>query len=618
MVTMRRILIAWLAACAHAAPHRPGEEFLAGIRIVGNDSIKRDELVRGLALHHRAGEARDVDEYELNIDATRIAGAYQRRGFFSIAVRPGIERSGDAVTVVFDVVEGPRATTRVELTGLPDDVPADKARALVHLADGAPFDYDAFDDAKQPLLELVENAGYARARLDAGVTADRANALATARFAFDAGPRCTFGAVEIHGVDGALADAVRARIAFHAGDRYSREAISATQRAIGGMARFSTVRVAPDRDGDATTIVVKIDVAEGSRHELRFGVGFGLDPLNLTLRATVPQYTVVGWPTPLSTTSVDVKPGVVALRDQCGYDLIHCDYQFRGRVLGSVTRQDVLGRANLDADVQGGLDYLVIEAYTIGGGRLRTGISSPLGTPRVQAKLGYQLGFYSFSDIKVDAATVAQLGIDRVERLGALTQSLVVDLRDRPIEPRYGVYAEVRVAEGTRYVGGAYDYVQLTPEVRGFVPLAIVVLALRFRYGAITGDVPPTERFYGGGASSHRGFDERRLSPVANNSTIPIGGAGLIETGAELRAQYGKIGPLRLGETIFLDGGDVTASPGQLDVTNLHWAIGAGLRVLTPIGPVRLDVGYRLNRYGETDPQPNDRWHVFLGVGEAF
>ena len=73
-----------------------------------------------------------------------------------------------------------------------------------------------------------------------------------------------------------------------------------------------------------------------------------------------------------------------------------------------------------------------------------------------------------------------------------------------------------------------------------------------------------------------------------------------------------------IGTVIFLDGGDVTQEVGDVDLTNLHWAIGAGLRLLTIVGPVRADVGYRLNRHGEMDPSPGSRFAFHFSIGEAF
>src|SRR6185503_16378701 len=115
------------------------------------------------------------------------------------------------------IKEGPRATVTVEIVGLPDDVPATDARAAVPMADGALFDYIEYDAAKIPLLALVENAGYPHAQLDASVLANPTTNKAILRYAVDAGPKATFGEVEVIGTDGELAEAVRARAGMKAG-----------------------------------------------------------------------------------------------------------------------------------------------------------------------------------------------------------------------------------------------------------------------------------------------------------------------------------------------------------------------------------------------------------------
>jgi outer membrane translocation and assembly module TamA len=68
----------------------------------------------------------------------------------------------------------------------------------------------------------------------------------------------------------------------------------------------------------------------------------------------------------------------------------------------------------------------------------------------------------------------------------------------------------------------------------------------------------------------------------------------------------------------FLDGADVTLTPGQLDLGDLHWAAGLGLRYDTLVGPIRFDVGYRLNRFGAEEPDPGDRLAFHLSMGQAF
>ena len=631
-MTSRLIAIAValaVAACSSAParrPRRPGEDVLTKIEITGNTALTDEVLIPGLALYRAQKGGRGIDEYQLGIDVTRIEGAYQKLGYLSVEVEPVVQRKGDESTLTFKVSEGPRATSVVEIEGLPPEIPADEARALVELENGEPFAYWKFDAAKQPLLGLLENRGYAHAQLDASVLADRANNKATLRYVLEPGPRVTFGTIEIFGASDELAEAIRNRATFKAGDPYSTKEVAATQMAIYGIGRFASVRIDVDRAEVAAVVPVKITVKEAKRWEARAGIGAGLDSLTYQARLRF-SLTHAGWPTPLTTLGTEFRPALTALRDNCSwYDVLDCTLQPRIRLLGSATQQDFL-RAGVQGDIEGGLDYLALEAYTMQGARLRLGIGTPLYARRLHLRVGWQLAGYDFTDINpaVDAATQERIGIDQFQRLGAFTQGIVVDYRDDPVSPRLGAYAELRVAEGASIAGSAFDYVQLTPDVRGYVPIGRTVIAARARVGVIRGDVPPTERYFAGGAASERGFAERRLAPEAmgldadgNPISVVIGGAASIETGLEVRTQFKPWG-VKLGVVAFLDGADVTETYHDLDVTHLHWSVGIGIRPFyLPVGPIRIEVAYRLNRTGAGEPSAGDHWNYLFGVGEAF
>ena len=626
---MSRLGIALLcvafAACGGAPKPRPrAGEYLAAIKLEGVNSLSHEGLLSGLALTRNQKAGRSLDDYQLTLDTQRIIGLYQQRGFFSVEVTPRVERKGDAMTLYFTVKEGPRAAASVVITGLPPEVPYNEARALVKLQNGAPFDYDAFDGAKSPMLAMVENAGYAHAQLDAQVLADRGKARATLRYAIDPGPRVVFGPITISGVDDQLIEAARNRLPIREGQPYSTKLVAQAQEAIYGIGRFASVRVEVDRMGDATVLPVKIVMAEAQRWEARAGGGAGFDSLTYQARLRG-SLTHAGWPTPLTTLGVEFRPAYTVLRQDCSFwELWACDYEPRIKLLGWAAQQDFL-RRDVKADVEGGLDYLKLEAFTTTGVRAKLGLGMPFAKRKVEARIGWQIGYYGFTDISpaVDAATQMELEIDKRERLGAFSETIAVDFRDNPVTPSLGAYGEVRVTQGGTYAGGAFDYVQVMPELRGYVPLGRNVLAAHARVGVIIGDVAPTERFYSGGASSHRGFPERHLSPTAtgidgdgNTVTVPIGGAAMIETGVELRTKF-DLFEIPMGASVFVDGGDVTKTPGELDAGNLHWAVGAGIRpYYLPIGPIRFEVARRITRTNQ--PLPGELWNFVLSLGEAF
>jgi translocation and assembly module TamA len=636
MLTARHLIIAIAAssACAHGnATTRATEDRLEKVNFEGNQRLKDKTLLTGLGVHRVMQRAGAADPYLIQVDADRIRGEYLRKGFLDVDVKYRVERKADTATVIYTIEEGIRAKTQMVVTGLPDDMEEAKVRDRLPLKDGQPFDYDVYDLAKPQLLQVVQDAGYAHATLEPSVIADRASHTAVVLLVYTPGPKCIFGEPQITGVTGEMETAIRNRMAFKAGQQYSAQAILQTQRNLYGLGRFSTVRVDPDKSG-GYVVGVKVAVSESARSEVKLGGGIGIDQTNYEVRGRA-GYTIAGWPFPLDTVTLDFRPAYAFPRGGGSAEP-------RVRALARLERQDLFW-TYAKGVVEGGYNFLTVEAFTSYGPVARLGFETPLGTPRVVARLGWGFERVNFRKVatQLDADQQHHLGLDRIERIGAFQQALIVDLRDHPIEPTLGGYAELRVAEGTQFAGGAYEFLRFEPDVRGYLPLPLIsgaVLAGHVRYGAIyatEANVPPTERLFSGGASSQRGFGERRLSPSttpemdANGRTIPYGGTRLLDTSLEARVPITTVRKMPLGLALFLDGGDVTdteappAFMGQsarraLDLSNLNWALGLGVRLLTIVGPVRIDVAYRLNRTGMDDPDPGSRYAYHLTVGEAF
>ena len=623
---MRRTLVALLAVAAchgTAIVHRPGEDWLQTIDIQGNKAIPTDDLLDGIALSRVRDQGGAIDPYQLTVDTDRIRAAFLKLGFFEVDVQTKVDVAQNVQTIHFLIKEGKRATTKVVISGLPDDVALEDARKLIKLDEGEPFDYDAYDDAKDELVAMLENEGYAHAALDAQVIADHVHAEATIQLLFDAGPKCKFGPIEIVGVDPTLEEAVRARLKFEPGETFSQTALSKTQTALYELARFSTVRIEPDKTG-SDVIPVKIGLARASRNELKLGGGLAYEPLTNDIRARA-AYSIVD-PWPLFNLGIESQLAITFPRS----GPLVPDFsqpEPKGHISATLSRIDLFS-VGVKGEVVAGYDYVTIEAFTNYGPRLQLGLSSKLWLPWLHGRIGWLFADYGFRDFHIAEAAETALGLDIKhpnERIGAFQGALSADLRDDPIAATRGVYFEVRASQGTPYAGSAYTYTRIVPEFRAFYPVLGNVLAARVRFGGIFGSVPATERFFGGGASSQRGFSERFLSPAVigtgsmDGEQVPVGGAGIIETNFEVRRFFGKKFGLRWGGVAFLDGGDVTNTPEELDPTNLHWAVGGGIRIeIIKSLSVRLDLGYRLNRHGPAEPEPDSRWAFHLGVGEAY
>ncbi|HEY4243511.1 MAG TPA: BamA/TamA family outer membrane protein [Kofleriaceae bacterium] len=607
-----------LAACHHRPPHKPGDAYLAHVEFHGNKHVSDRALLAGLEIHRAQSADRPADPYAVQQDVQRIKGQYNQLGYFEVDVTSRTVRKGDADTVAFQIEEGVRSRVHITITGIPNDPDLREAaiRRALPLKEGGWFDYEAYDLAKPGILAVLQDAGYARATMTSTVNGDPATHTANIHLDFTAGPKCTFGIVEVEGIAGDLRDAILWRVKWRKGETYSNRLILRTQRDIYSLNRFSTVQIQPAPGNDAV-VNIKIAVSESARHEVSFGGGAGVDPISYEVRGRA-TYQIAGFPTPLDTLTLEARPAYAYLRDGSGFEP-------RMRALVKLERQD-LWLTHAIGSAQIGYDYLAYEGWTQYGPEALLSYDMRVFTRRLLLHGGYLFHYYDFSHIAdlLDPTLQEHLGITQAERVGALQQSIILDLRNHPIETRYGLYAELKVTEGSRAFGGAYQYTQIEPDVRGYLPAGPVVFAARVKYGSIYGDAPPTQRFYAGGANSNRGFPERELSPgvtgdyMGSHLTIPYGGAGMIDSSAEVRFPIMTIKQMPLNGVTFLDAGDVTDTASELNLGNLNYAVGVGLRLLTVIGPARVDFGYRLNRTGADDPYPDSRFAFHISLGEAF
>jgi outer membrane protein assembly factor BamA len=629
------VVVQVLLGCSgRARVHGPQEIWLKEIRIDGNREIPDDDLIPGLALDRTRRDGLRVDPYQLSLDTKRIKGAYVRMGFFEAKVDSRIDRKGNAEIAVFTVVEGPRSIARVAVTGLPPELPAGDVLAKLELKDGDPFDYDLYDDGKEIVKALVEDAGYPHVDLDeSAVDVDRkARVAATTYRVTLSGPRAKFGPIKIVGLRRypALEEAARGRLTIREGERYSPRALADTNRALQELGRFGTVKIDPDRSARSDSVPITITLRFNPRPETKIGLGVGFDLANYEGRIRFGgNYIPLDYP--LWSMSGEARlaanhPRFDAEGNNVAYDLDN--FQPRVRVITNFQRSEMF-RPYLVGDIGVGLDLFTAESYTAAGPLLRLGVTSPLGVKWLTAQVGWALTWFSFSNVaNIDPVRRNQLGLRENETNGRFEQAIAADLRDKALDPRKGMFFGLRVSEGGLFAGGEYNYLLIQPDVRGYIPIGRQsVLAFRARGGSFFGEVPMTQRFFLGGAQSHRGFGARDLSPIElvfdaetgiATGVVPIGGASFLETGAELRVPLaGKPGSLQPGVTLFLDGGDNALSLDELELGNLHWATGFGVFAKYGGFKLRVDFGYRLNRVG-SNPSFGDRFTWFIGVGETF
>jgi translocation and assembly module TamA len=620
------LVLCEIACAARPHPTRTAAEPAIGeIRIVGAKHVDASELRAGLGLTRAKELGQAYAPYLVALDRQRLRGFYDRRGYFAAELDVQIVRSSGrdrtSTDVTFVVSEGARAKlVRVDVLGLPQSpITAAELRAKVPIADGEDFTYAAYDLARPSLVATLQNHGYASARVSGLVLADRARAEAVIRLTVDLGPRSVFGPITIDGIDGDLERSVRSRLRFAEGELYSPRKLEETRGDLFEYGRFSLVRIEPTLgDRTAATVPVKITLGLSPPNELRLGGGVGVTSLAYELRGQA-VYGRAGWPTTLTSTRLEFRPAMVIQREDRSL-------QPRLDAIAGLDRVDLF-LPRLRGSAEAAFTYLALEAYTDYGPRFRLGLRAPLYRRIVQASIGWQLQLLRFRDLDaaLDAATITRLGLDGSERLGFYEQSIFVELRDQPLAPRRGLYGELRLEEGTQLAGGAFSYLRVVPDLRGYLSLGALTLAARGRLGMTFGTIPVTQRFFAGGANSQRGFAERQLAPFASQTgatgvtrSVVYGGGAALELSTELRFPLFTLRQQPFAGVAFLDAAGVAETSSELDLTRLHVAVGGGLRAVTPIGAVRFDLGVRLNRKGIGEPDAGSGYAYHLSIGEAF
>lgn len=601
------------------------------VTIAGNDDVSDDDIVDGLALRPPTGFFTIVrtrfDPVALELDRRRVVAYYQSRGYFDARVTDvsTAPADGDRVAITFQVEEGPRTSVaKLAVAGAAglEGIGRDELLEVTGVDIGEPLVYEEYEEAQARVKSHLVSKGYAFADVGGQIEIAREEASAGVFFLVDAGPRVRFGDTIVVGNDMVPTETILARVAWDEGEIFDPELIEETRTLLYELGLFGVVRFDLDDENRPEVADVEIFLAESRRHEVRLGAGAGIDRTRYEVRLRA-GYTERGFILPLMTLRLEARPAYFFLRDS------------------SATAIDGLGgeaSAALDLD-----DFLLprlslgnllaysdsdFQAYSIRGPRFRISLQRPFFGDDLRLAAAWSIRSQTFTrvDAGIDEMQRAELGIteDRY-RLGLFDQSIVLDLRDNPLDAHDGIYAELRLEESGAYAGSAFDYVRVMPELRGyFSPFQRLVLAARARYGrTLFGPdlLPITQRFYAGGASSHRGFSFQRLSPMITSEeggTLPVGGEELVETSIEARVDVARLWENWLGIAVFLDGGDVVADPGALELTNLHWAVGTGLRYHTLIGPLRVDVGYRLNRKGSGEPDAGNAFAFHLSLGEAF
>lgn len=570
----------------------------------------------------------------LEKDIIQLKLFYRQSGYFAAQVIPVLRPAADSqdVIVSFVITPGPPVyLNSIEIEGV-EGILRPGIYERIPSQVGDLFNLAAFiasaDTVQRELLAL----GHAYATVLRNYTVDTVTNSASARLVAIPGPRVMVDSIIVQGAPHLGRPAVLRQLAFHRGDILLSDKLVESQRNLYDLeiVQFATVAVAPDSlqvtPGDSSTATVLVRITEAPVHLVEAAAGYGtVDCFRAETRWT--SRSLAGGARRLTLTGALSKIGLGKPLD-LGFENSICrafaadtfdqklDYRFTGELVQPwfVSPRNHL-TLNAYAERISEPNIYQLEAQ---GGRFT--VNRRLGRSDILAALiNIEHGQTTASQALFCATFLICLpaDIDSLSKprwLNTLGLNWARDRTNSALDPSRGYIARIGAGWAAPVLGSQIHFLRgVTEGATYFTIRSSSVLALHLRLGGFLGTaslapghgfIPPEERFFAGGSTTVRGYSRNELgpgvyigsSPAFTDSTkitfSPTGGTGLVVANVEYRFPAPIMNNL-LRLVLFVDAGTVTSdAPVGGSFNKMRYTPGVGLRVRTPVGPVRVDVGY--------------------------
>ncbi|MEP7351667.1 MAG: BamA/TamA family outer membrane protein [Acidobacteriota bacterium] len=573
-------------------------------------------------IRERHGRFSDVF---IDRDKQSISDLYKSNGFRDVSVTSAVQNDykgkKNDVAVTLTVDEGVLWTvSKVSITGASALNLADLTTQLSSI-EGQPYSDTSVALDRNLILTRYQKEGYSSASFQWRAQLDLEHHSAALEYHVDEGRHLIVRDVILTGIETTSPDVVERLMTVKSGDPLSQLNLSEIQRQLYQLGIFSRINLAvQDPDGSTDVKHVLFDFQESSRYTLAVGIGAELARIGGT------------------TSDITQPEGSAGFSPRFSLDLGRQNLWGRGHAIslrGRVSSLEQLASFNYLAprfnNVEGRnvtftTQYQVSrDVRTFSSRRQEAAIqvSQKLSKPS-NLLLRFAYRRVQASQIIIPRLLVPQLS--QPIRIGILSGNYVQDRRDDPTNATRGVYNTLDVGLASSAFGSQRSFARVLARTASYHKLTRnLVFARETSLGAIApfhipsnvdpGDaIPLPERFYGGGSSSHRGFQENQAgprdigapqtaaSPGAAATGFPLGGSALFVNKSELR--FPLLGD-NISGVLFHDMGNIFDKVSNMsfrvhqhsdtDFNYMVHAVGLGVRYRTPVGPIRLDLAYSIN-----------------------
>ncbi|HWQ35335.1 MAG TPA: POTRA domain-containing protein [Blastocatellia bacterium] len=572
-----------------------------------------------------------------------------------VSINRAVSPDNDKLKIVFTLEEGPRSWIS-DITFRGNTlVDSDVLRSQIDLKEGEPYSLSRVKTEGNRILQYYFDRGYASATVTARaaeLAADENGERVRVIYEITEGPLVFINRVLINpiGLRRRTKDSrVRRYLTFTDGERLNNDKLARSEQELYATGAFRRVQMRTEPLGEENSLGevrrnVIVDVEEGKSRSIVYGGGYQSD---------------------------EGPRGIFEVSDPNIFgSLTTVSLRFRG------STRNLLGQFSYTDQRPLGSTMPVLFSL-LAQREDREAFIARRGTALVQAERRLSerallLFRYNYETVRISDKTCAQQSgnsntvcvptsngqLDRRDapiRLSRVSASFAFDGRDNPFDAKTGRYNTVDFSFAARALGGNEQFLRFftenqayytVPRSGGVVLAGDVRIGLARNVGGSSGPLLPiSERFFSGGSTTLRGYGFEQAGPRdyqlmdrlddkgqpvkdANGQIIqdavsrPLGGNALVVINAEIRRnvyrQFGLVG--------FYDAGNVFSLVSDIGFNRFSHTIGAGIRIRTPLGPVRLDLGYLVS-----DPYVNSglnsqqkaaisipRFRIHFSFGQAF
>lgn len=530
----------------------------------------------------------DLKMEDIDQDITKLTGFYYNSGYIQARIgEPKIEYKGNWIDITIKIDEGPQFKVgNVDITG--DLVlPKDELKKRLKITKETFYNREVVRNDVLALTDLYSDEGFAHADISPRIDKEVDNLKVNITYIVQKGKQVFFEYIIIGGNSKTRDKVIRRELSVYERELYSGRKLKLSVRNLYRLDFFEDIKVNTVKGSADDKMILKIDVTEKPTGTMSFGAGYSS------------QESVFG--------SVNVSQRNFLGRGQ----ILNAEGQ-----IGARTNLFKLGFTEpwlFDIPLSMGVDlynwktdYDTYDRKSVGGG-IR--FSYPVYA-FTRANIRYNYDDADITNISEFAAQSIK-DLEGTNITSSITTGIIYDSRNRRFNPSKGSKHNATLKYAG--LGGNVAFSKIVAETGWYMPLIMDTIGfLHGKAGYVTensgGVLPDYERFYLGGINSVRGYEWREIH-VLDEDGNEIGGDKFVQFNAEciipLLKKQGLVG------VIFYDAGNVFNDDESVDLSTLRNSTGFGFRWFSPMGPIRIEYGYKLNvKEGE---EGGGRWEFSMG-----